>query len=75
MQKYPHIIESFTCILQVFVMIFFLPINLEYILHQSSQDSFYYHHSHTKLSDDFLLIHHDLLYMAHTFILGKLFLE
>ena len=41
-QKYPHITESYDCILKMFVIMFLLPINflisLEYGLYQNSQN-------------------------------------
>ena len=76
-QKYPHIIESFACILEIFVVIRLLPTNflflLEYFQLQTYQSILHYHHLHKKLSDEFLLIFNpqDLL----SFILGKLIVE
>ena len=31
-QKYPHITESYACILKIFVVIFSLPISFEFVL-------------------------------------------
>ena len=52
-------------------MIFLFPINflnfLENVQPQNCQNRFHYHHLHTNLSNEFLLIHthQDLLHMPH----------
>ena len=50
MQKYPHIIESFVCILKILVVIFLLPMNflflLEYIQFHSYENMSHFHHLH-----------------------------
>ena len=76
MQKYPHIIESYVCILKIFVVVFLLPIDFFGICLTPILHFHILRHSHTKLSNESLLIctHPDLLHMLHTF-LGKLFLE
>ena len=55
-QKCPHIIESFACILEIFAVIFLLSMNslisLEYVQLQRCQSRFNLYNSHTKLSNE-----------------------
>ena len=66
-QTYQHIIESYPFILQAFVRIFLFPVKfliyLEYFQLKNSQNRLHgkmpynYHHSLTKLLNDFILLH------------------
>ena len=64
--KYPHIIESYACILQIFVLIFLFPMNFQISFGICSTPKvLHFQHSHIMLSNELLLIHthQDLLYM------------
>ena len=64
MQKYLHIIESFACIQEIFVLIFLFNINFSV----SIQSKYVAYYSHINLSHQFQLIstHQDLLQIPHT---------
>ena len=80
-QKYPLIIESFACILQIFVLIFLFIMIYQFLLEniqlQSYQIMLNYCHLHKTLFNEFLLIctHQNLIRFATSFISGKLFLD
>ena len=67
MQNYPHVIESCDCILKIFICnisVVYKLFNLFWNMFSSESMKIlsYYHHSHKKLSNGFLLIftHRDL---------------
>ena len=63
-QTYLHIIESFACIQEIFVLIFLFNINFSI----SIQSKYAAYYSHINLSHQFQLIstHQDLLQIPHT---------
>ena len=61
-QSYLHLIESFPCILKTFVVLFWLSMNslISFGIYSTPKLSKYhvlYHDSHTKRSNEVLLIH------------------
>ena len=71
MEKYPHITELYACILKIIVVTFLLSINILISFEICSNLKLLKYltllHSHTKLSNDYLLIytHKYLLHMCH----------
>ena len=73
MQKYVHIIESFSCIIQIFVVTHLLPIFFKISFRMCSTpklSEYVTYYSYIKLSDEFPLIHthQDLLHKSYIYI-------
>ena len=80
MQKYPHIIKSYACILQIILMVFLFP--MSFLLSfgicslQSCQNKLHYcYQQRSYPMSSYGLNSPEFITMIPSFVLGKLFLE